>query len=294
MIHKLTHVTDLRLTQELARQELGRHEISVTWYTNQTIHLSVGHSHPYYEMVLPISGEVRYSIDGNLYDLHPGELMCIPEGVWHFGRHSTANGASERIVVQIDSDLWHHALQEAGLGEEGWSKETLFLSREAIAAWDVRGLFERIALASAMKPSHKALVYNSQLTELQLIMDQIVEANDIEPPAAASLLAARAIEYIQARYQDPDLTVTTVADHMFVSREHLSRTFKAYTMESVHSYITALRMQDCRRAIAEGSPLLRACTESGFSDYSSFFKSFRRLYGMTPAEYRRQLKAPGL
>ena len=30
--------------------------------------------------------------------------------------------------------------------------------------------------------------------------------------------------------------------------------------------------------------------ESGFSDYSSFVKSFRKLYGITPMEYREQLK----
>ena len=31
-----------------------------------------------------------------------------------------------------------------------------------------------------------------------------------------------------------------------------------------------------------------SCTESGFPDYSSFLKTFRRLYGITPAEYRAQ------
>ena len=34
--------------------------------------------------------------------------------------------------------------------------------------------------------------------------------------------------------------------------------------------------------------VLNACTESGFPDYSSFLKTFRRLYGITPAEYRTQ------
>ena len=71
-------------------------------------------------------------------------------------------------------------------------------------------------------------------------------------------------------------------------REHLSRAFKECTMESIHNYLTYLRMQHCRKALEEGVSVLNACTESGFPDYSSFLKTFRRLYGITPAEYRAQ------
>ena len=59
-------------------------------------------------------------------------------------------------------------------------------------------------------------------------------------------------------------------------------------MESIHNYLTYLRMQHCRKALEEGVSVLNACTESGFPDYSSFLKTFRRLYGITPAGYRAQ------
>ena len=52
--------------------------------------------------------------------------------------------------------------------------------------------------------------------------------------------------------------------------------------------LTHLRMQHCRKALEDGVSVLNACTESGFPDYSSFLKTFRRLYGITPAEYRSQ------
>ncbi len=41
-------------------------------------------------------------------------------------------------------------------------------------------------------------------------------------------------------------------------------------------------MQHCRKALEEGVSVLNACTESGFPDYSSFLKTFRRLYDITP------------
>ena len=49
-------------------------------------------------------------------------------------------------------------------------------------------------------------------------------------------------------------------------------------------------MQHCRNELADGTGVLDACTASGFANYSSFLKSFRALYGTTPAEYRAQLR----
>jgi AraC-like DNA-binding protein len=49
-------------------------------------------------------------------------------------------------------------------------------------------------------------------------------------------------------------------------------------------------MQEFRYDLLRGKNVLPACLESGFSDYSSFVKSFRKLYGISPTEYREQLR----
>ena len=86
------------------------------------------------------------------------------------------------------------------------------------------------------------------------------------------------------------MNASGIAQQFFVSREHLSRTFKNYTSESISHYITDLRMQEFRYGLVMGKSVLDACLASGFSIYSSFVKSFRKLYGITPVEYREQLK----
>ncbi len=114
------------------------------------------------------------------------------------------------------------------------------------------------------------------------------EQSGLRTPSSTSVLVARAVAYLQTHYQDPTLTTAQLAQELYVSREHLSRAFKECTMESIHNYLTYLRMQHCRKALEEGVSVLNACTESGFPDYSSFLKTFRRLYGITPAGYRAQ------
>ena len=93
-------------------------------------------------------------------------------------------------------------------------------------------------------------------------------------------------QYLKDNYRTA--TLEEAAAKVSLSPAYLSRVFKEYTLESVHGYLTNLRMQHCRKALEDGVSVLNACTESGFPDYSSFLKTFRRLYGITPAEYRSQ------
>lgn len=127
------------------------------------------------------------------------------------------------------------------------------------------------------------MVQRCELVELLLLMDQIVAERRAAPPSATSALVAKAVAFLQANYTDPNLTVGSLAKYTYTSREHLSRAFKTYTMESVHGYLTNLRMQHCRRAIAAGASVLDACNASGFTNYTSFLKTFRSLYGITPS-----------
>lgn len=79
IIQKVAHYTDSILTQEMARMELEGGQVVVAWYTNQENSQSVVHSHPYYELIIPFAGSsVRYSADGNIYDVGLGEMILFP------------------------------------------------------------------------------------------------------------------------------------------------------------------------------------------------------------------------
>lgn len=150
---------------------------------------------------------------------------------------------------------------------------------------------QTVSLDERIRP----IVQCCEVTELILLASHVItRRNAAPPPSATSLLIAKAVDYLQTHYTDPGLTVAQLAKYTYTSREHLSRVFKEYTLESVHGYLTNLRMQHCRNAIAAGASVLDACNASGFTNYSSFLKSFRALYGVTPTEYRAQLPAkPG-
>lgn len=288
-IERVTHYVDNLLTQAEARMGLRNTKLLVAWYTNQKNDQSVVHSHPYHELVLPIGGStVRYSIDGSVYLVHVGELIYFPAQIYHAGIFNIDNDHSDRLVIQIDDALWQACRRNANLKNAAWMHSITVLDPDVCNKWDFQSLFVRMAQSLELPAQMRDIVFEAQVSEMMLLITLATGSGQTTAPSSTNVLVQRAVSYLQAHYQDPTLTTVKLAQELSASREHLSRAFKECTMESIHSYLTHLRMQHCRKALEDGVSVLNACTESGFPDYSSFLKTFRRLYGITPAEYRSQ------
>lgn len=286
----MTPYADQNITQEVANSRLPLDKVVVGWYSNRQVHQSVTHSHPYHEYIFMVSGKALYHVDGSRYELHPGELMLIPPGTVHTGFYDTY----DRLIIQMDDAFWRETLRAVHTSSAGTDiPDKLMIFHEGpVHKWGVRSLIERAAVAAGIQNEYdKELMYRSILVELTLIIRQIIVEDGVGRPSATSPLVALITTYLQQHYREPDLTVSDLAKYAYVSREHLSRVFKEYTMQSVYGYLTELRMQSCRRDIADGKRILDACLENGFPNYSSFLKTFHKMYGVTPQEYRAQLRS---
>ena len=293
MPSNINHIMDTVsiLTTASAREKLKNHPIEVALYTNVEYKYSIVHSHPYYEIILPLAGQVHYSSGGNVYDLYAGDMILIPAEVYHTFYADNMETPYERIITQIDADYWNALCKDLHVEDTLGRGDILLLRSKAISRWNLRGLFERMHKSTELTDFHRDIAFRSQLSEFMMIIDQAVAECLSATPDSTSTLATKALEYLEAHFKEPELCTNDLVEHTFVSREHLSRVFKEYTGQSIHVYITALRMQAFRDALAEGQSILTACTEAGFSDYSSFNRSFKKLYGMTPREYRDRLKS---
>ena len=58
--------------------------------------------------------------------------------------------------------------------------------------------------------------------------------------------------------------------------------FKSETGLSLGHYITAKRLQKARRLIAEGRALTAVCYDCGFTNYSTFYRAWKKQYDLSP------------
>lgn len=287
VLWKIAHHYDYKLSKETARVSLSEGPVAVSYYTNKINTRSVVHSHSYHEIVYNVSGSnVLYSADGNKYTLQKGDVIFFPMEHFHNGIYNVTENHSVRLVVQIDPDVWNISKKRSHIT---WDGQVLLIGTGTAVKWDLRGLFERMAQTSYVDKDSQLMIYESQILELQLLINQFVNENKINVFTAKNDIVKRAIDYLQQNYTNPMFSVEELADNVCISRAHLSRVFKTYTLESVHEYLTELRMHKCRQMIADGNGILDSSIESGFSDYTSFVKAFKKLYNMTPQEFRRML-----
>ena len=102
-----------------------------------------------------------------------------------------------------------------------------------------------------------------------------------------SALIQKTIFYIEANLS-ADLTLTTLAQQMQVTASYLSARFHRETGHTLAEYITELRMKTALQLLKNTQLQIQAVAQlCGFSDPNYFGKQFKRFYGVTPMQYRK-------
>lgn len=94
-------------------------------------------------------------------------------------------------------------------------------------------------------------------------------------------------------YENPDLKMSDLADHLHLSPSKLSQVFSLYIKENYYDFINRYRLEAFKRLVDQGETerytLLALSAKCGFKK-SSFFSTFRKVEGMTPTEYLKKMK----
>lgn len=99
----------------------------------------------------------------------------------------------------------------------------------------------------------------------------------------------RAVEMLRERFAGA-LTISEVATSVGVHPVHLAREFRRFKRCTIGEYVRQLRIeQACHQLHNPEEPLAAIAAGAGFSDQSHFCRTFKRLVGMTPSEYRAAL-----
>ncbi len=117
--------------------------------------------------------------------------------------------------------------------------------------------------------------------------DEIVSSRSGGPRVGG--LGADVAAYVDAHVTESDLSLARVADVFRVSTSHISRVFRAEMGRTFQEYVVHRRVSTARRMLVEDDrPVVDVAASVGYGDVHSLIRAFKKSYGVTPSEFRRQ------
>ena len=266
--------------------------IEMLHFTDVTFGSFLLHDHDVIEIMLILEGDVGVAVKGERYELPRGCMVLIPPKLVHQTIVPEGTKRYERMVLHIFPEyvkLITKGLPATTYRFQFTDKVNIFdYSPETF--WMFRTLFERAYYAITQDKEYQRLVIPSLVVELFVEMEHILLDRVTPPIPATNNLVTTVVDYIDEHFAEPGLTVEQIRESVYVSQGYLSRVFKSFTGSSVYNFLTYKRLIRAKELLVSGETVLDACLSSGFTDYTSFLKTFKKAFHMTPTQYRKKYR----
>ena len=240
------------------------------------------HSHVQYEIYCFLEGRAFFTVEGTRYDLAPGDVLLMAPGEVH---HVTfiESVPYRRIVVNFkDLSPLPEAFESAYLkpfsdrkfGEFNHYPASLFQSRDF-----------RFYLDALVNKKEEISAFSALLSLLAELSGAFTELRE-KPLRKSDSEGVRILSYV-SKHLTERLSLDGISSRFFISKTQLNRIFKAMTGATVWAYVTTKRLFYARSRMADGKLPTEAAEESGFRDYSTFYRAYRKQFGEMPKKNRK-------
>lgn len=251
-------------------------ETLTDYITNDRFRL---HSHEEYEIYMFLEGDSKYVVEEKFYTLRPGDVIIIRKGEMHRVYHNSST-RYHRIFLMVSP----HFFKEKNCPEY----EAVFLKNtngignkidsELVYSSGLYDAIMRLKKYSENFTTGETLITDSTMIEIVHILNNIQSftSADFSKGAVKDI-----ISYINDNFTQ-EISLDLLAEKFYLSKHHICHIFKKYTGLTVQNYTKQKRLTLARELHSNGMTLSEAAISSGFSDYSSFYRAYKKKYKAMP------------
>ena len=244
-----------------------------------------------------------YYTDGKACSMKAGDCIVLPP----FMVHELRQGTNHSIVQYIMHFDWFEDQDRVSLEHKPFEKyhpvpaisqdEFPFGENIFVVSFleEERPVIERMFLDLYREFEHKRAGYQLMgkaicMQILTLAMRaSVTKASTVEKKKAAyqtsGQIVKKVMEYIYLHYGE-ELSNRRLSEVVGVSPNYLSKLFQKHTGVTLHNYLIQYRLEKARDYLLSAEcNISEVSLKCGFSSISSFSKSFKAKWGMSPSEY---------
>ena len=258
------------------------------------------HTHSFYQICYVDRGEIQHWTGDSCVTLYFGDAFIVPPGFEH--RIVFPNSDSQIYSLSFDESMFHPGFHHSGvcrfmsaLKLDAGEEDRLDVRMKVILNKDQRyimqSLMESMLRESASVCPAELSSASSLISAIFCILSQAYFMD--EQRCGAYHMVSHynqslkdCVEYIDTHFAQP-LTLEYLAAKYAFSKSIFSLLFPQYVGMTLKRYINKKRiehavilMQNTELTLAE------VATMTGYDEFSTFYRNFKRIIGLSPSDYR--------
>ncbi len=241
--------------------------------TDQPETVYTHHCHQAYEIYCLVSGKVEFRVEGEVFHLTSGSALLLDFARLHSAK---AEGHYERAVLHFPKEVLYR--QELPLLK-------LFSEPGILYHFDSGDLFHKylseFTTIASMPEDVRDIAIHSHVVSLLLKFSAMCDEATVADRSNEQI--KRIVKYINENLSS-ELSEGGIANTFYMSLSTLIRQFKKTTGVSAPKYILYKRMSLARAMLERGVPAGEVALRCGYNDYSTFYRSYRKVHGLSPGQ----------
>lgn len=238
------------------------------------------HTHDCYDMELVVSGRAKHVVNGQSYEISGGDIYVLSPSDFH-------SLTVYEPLVTYNVMFTENAVFSPLLFDLVSNNVSLTYKLNEVQYARIRELFEILAREENIASYSDRFLKNlCECIIIKLLECFYIERRAVKPKKTIYTAAL----YIYRNFKN-DISLKTLSDEIGYSPNHFSRLFNEVFGMGVTEYITDVRLGYAKKLLlSTDTPVTDICFESGFSSFSTFSRTFKKKYGISPREMKTSKK----
>ena len=261
-----------------------------------------GHKHDFFEFFYVTKGEMQHVIEGKENRIVQGDIVLLNPSLNH--SFEVAEGMETGTIQCIFMPSFLQVDHELLKSTKGFI-ELIFIQpfyKEGFRTFHltgkidlkIRNLLEEMLYEFTERPDGYKVAIKTKLTDLLISVARAYDREDrdqdtrIKSAGTAEGIADILI-HIDNHFTEDLFLDDLASKHAGVTKEYFCTVFKNITGKTFVHYLNDLRINHAKHLLeSTDKQIIRISLDSGFNDLSHFNRTFKKITGVSPTQYRKK------